>query len=196
MKPFILHASRCVRETTADLLRERGAAVTEVDCDDEAVAELVHSPAAVLVCQAVPPVAGWARRRRVVPLRGVSDDVARRLVSVGADIVLPADGTVDSLLDAAFGDETSCDTVPVLRLPEPEQPRTVLTPRQLDVVRLIARGLTSHEIADELGVRPKTVENYKQRVFVRLDVQNQAHAVARCSRLGLIGDKAVACLAS
>ena len=64
----------------------------------------------------------------------------------------------------------------------------MLTPRQIEVVQLIARGLTSHEIAEELGVRPKTVENYKQRVFTRLGVQNQAHAVARCARMGLVGD--------
>ena len=61
---------------------------------------------------------------------------------------------------------------------------------------MIAQGHTSQEIADELGVRPKTVENYKQRLFDRLGVQNQAHAVARCSRLGLIGERPTALLAS
>lgn len=72
----------------------------------------------------------------------------------------------------------------------------MLTRRQLEVVELIAGGLTSQEIAVGLGVRPKTVENYKQRLFVKLGVQNQAHAVARCSHLGLIGEGRLAALAS
>ena len=71
----------------------------------------------------------------------------------------------------------------------------MLTRRQIEVVRLIGQGLTSQEIALQLGVRPKTVENYKQRVFVRLGVQNQAHAVARCARMGLMDDDLVASLA-
>jgi len=197
MTPFIVHASGFVRETTAELLRERGASVIEVEHEHEAVEQLHHSPNAVLVCQNVPPVASWARCRRVVPLGDVADDVVRKLMSVGADIAMPARGTVDSLLEAAFAEDRSDRRSAVVRLPsETDEAKAVLTPRQLDVVRLIARGLTSQEIAGELGVRPKTVENYKQRVFVRLEVQNQAHAVARCARLGLIGESPIASLAS
>ena len=186
---FIVHAKGFVGETTAELLRDRGAPVVEVTDDGEAVDALERSPHSVLVCADVPPVSTWAERRRVVLLDGATDADVLRLLRGGADVARPTDGTVGALLDAAMADETPARHAPVvtmLRQPAPERP--ALTPRQLEVVQLIARGFTSQEIADELGVRPKTVENYKQRVFARLGVQNQAHAVARCARMGLMGD--------
>jgi DNA-binding CsgD family transcriptional regulator len=36
-------------------------------------------------------------------------------------------------------------------------------------------------------VSPKTVDNHKQRIFSKLGVQNQAHAVALAHRIGLLG---------
>jgi DNA-binding NarL/FixJ family response regulator len=100
------------------------------------------------------------------------------------------------MLDAALAEDAAGHDARVVQLPR-DRPaeRPMLTPRQIEVVQLIARGFTSQEIAGELGVRPKTVENYKQRVFIRLGVQNQAHAVARCTRMGLVGDGLVGTLA-
>jgi DNA-binding NarL/FixJ family response regulator len=189
MPSFIVHAKGFVGETTAALLRDRGARVVEVADDGEALQELELGPQSVLVCDEVPPVAGWAQRRRVVLLDGATDADVLRLLRGGADVARPTDGTVGALLDAALAEETPVRHAPVVsRLGPTEPARPTLTPRQLEVVQLIARGLTGHEIAEELGVRPKTVENYKQRVFARLGVQNQAHAVARCARMGLVGD--------
>jgi DNA-binding CsgD family transcriptional regulator len=37
-----------------------------------------------------------------------------------------------------------------------------------------------------MGISPKTVENHKQRIFAKLGVQNQAHAVAVAMRSGLV----------
>ncbi len=189
MPSFIVHAKGFVGETTAELLRDRGAPVVEVTDDREALQELELRPGSVLVCDEVPPVSTWAQRRRVVLLAGATDADVLRLLRGGADVARPTDGTIDALLDAAMAEETPVRHAPVVSLLRPTEPaRPMLTPRQLEVVQLIARGLTSHEIAEELGVRPKTVENYKQRVFARLGVQNQAHAVARCARMGLMGD--------
>jgi DNA-binding NarL/FixJ family response regulator len=191
MTSFIVHAKGFVGETTAELLRERGVPVIEVRDHAEAVDQMHQAPAAVLVCSEVPPVECWARRRHVVLLDGVDDDDVVRLVRSGARVTRPERGSVAALLDAAFAPDPREHDAPVLQLPaDPPHERPMLTRRQLEVVHLIARGHTSQEIADALGVRPKTVENYKQRVFVRLGVQNQAHAVARCARLGLMDDQA------
>ena len=198
MPAFIVHAKGFVRETTAELLRARGVPVVEAEEAEDAVRVLSADPEAVLVCNEVPSVMGpWARDRRVILLDGVADEGILRLMRGGALVARPARGTVASLLDTAFAPTTGGADGPmvgrsVLRLPaERQRQRPVLTRRQIEVVRLIGRGLTSQEIADHLGVRPKTVENYKQRVFVRLGVQNQAHAVARCARLGLMDDAPV-----
>jgi DNA-binding NarL/FixJ family response regulator len=64
--------------------------------------------------------------------------------------------------------------------------RGVLTDRELHVLHLVGAGCTSREISSRLGISHKTVENHKQRVFGKLGVQNQAHAVSVAMRAGLL----------
>ena len=52
---------------------------------------------------------------------------------------------------------------------------------------LVGSGLTASQIAAQLCISTKTVENHKQRVFRKLDVQSQSHAVSVAMRLGLLG---------
>ena len=61
-----------------------------------------------------------------------------------------------------------------------------LTARQVEVLHLVGAGLTTREISQHLEISPKTVENHKQRIFERLGVRNQAHAVAVAMRAGLV----------
>jgi DNA-binding CsgD family transcriptional regulator len=61
-----------------------------------------------------------------------------------------------------------------------------LTPRQLDVLRGIARGLTDKEIAKELSLSPRTVEMHVARTLAALDGTNRAEAVAKAAALGLL----------
>jgi DNA-binding NarL/FixJ family response regulator len=62
----------------------------------------------------------------------------------------------------------------------------LLTARERDVLNLVARGGRSKDIAGYLGISLKTVENHKQRLFRKLGVQNQAHAVSVAMRQGLL----------
>ena len=62
----------------------------------------------------------------------------------------------------------------------------VLSHREVEVLTGISSGCTTQRVAAALGISPKTVENHKQRIFVKLGVQNQAHAVAVASRRGLL----------
>jgi DNA-binding NarL/FixJ family response regulator len=62
----------------------------------------------------------------------------------------------------------------------------VLTPRELTILDLISGGSTTAEMAALLQISCKTVENHKQRVFAKLGVQNQAHAVSLAVRAGLL----------
>jgi DNA-binding CsgD family transcriptional regulator len=61
-----------------------------------------------------------------------------------------------------------------------------LTGREIEVLRLIGAGRTTREISIVLGVSRRTVENHKRRIFAKLNVQSQAHAVASAARLGLL----------
>jgi DNA-binding NarL/FixJ family response regulator len=53
-----------------------------------------------------------------------------------------------------------------------------LSERQCDVLRLIAEGLTSKEIAARLGVTLKTVATHTERIFDKLGASNRTHAAA------------------
>lgn len=66
--------------------------------------------------------------------------------------------------------------------------RAVLTPRQLHVLALVARGLTNPQIAEQLTISPATVENHISAILARLAVQNRTEAAVLAVRSGLLED--------
>lgn len=64
--------------------------------------------------------------------------------------------------------------------------QSVLSAREQQVLELVGGGWTTREIAVRLAISPKTVEHHKQRIFAKLDVQSQAHAVAVALRSGML----------
>lgn len=63
---------------------------------------------------------------------------------------------------------------------------TQFTQRQIQVLRLMARGLSSKEIGKRLFVSERTVKAYVSSIFEKLQVNKRAAAVAAALRLGLI----------
>lgn len=61
-----------------------------------------------------------------------------------------------------------------------------LTPREKEVIRLSADGLTSQEIALQLGMSPRTVNQHVDNVADKLGTRNRAHTVAEVIRHGLL----------
>jgi DNA-binding NarL/FixJ family response regulator len=61
-----------------------------------------------------------------------------------------------------------------------------LTTREREVLKLLARGLTQAEIAQELFISPKTVAGHIQRVLPKLGVHSRAQAVALAHEQGLV----------
>ena len=61
-----------------------------------------------------------------------------------------------------------------------------LTPREVDVLRLVAAGHSNKQVAARLGVTVDTVKTHLKAVFVRLGVANRTEAVTTALRLGLI----------
>jgi HD-GYP domain-containing protein (c-di-GMP phosphodiesterase class II) len=62
-----------------------------------------------------------------------------------------------------------------------------LTPREVEVLSLLARGLANKEIARRLGVTPKTVSNHVEHVYAKVGVQSRAAATLYATQLGLVG---------
>ena len=61
-----------------------------------------------------------------------------------------------------------------------------LTPREVEVLRLVALGHTSVEIASKLHLSPRTVESHRARIHNRLGVATRAELVRYALRLGLL----------
>jgi DNA-binding NarL/FixJ family response regulator len=63
-----------------------------------------------------------------------------------------------------------------------------LTPRERDVLTLLADGLDTEGISKRLYISPKTVGTHVQRILMKLDVHSRAAAVAFAYREGLVED--------
>jgi DNA-binding NarL/FixJ family response regulator len=64
--------------------------------------------------------------------------------------------------------------------------RSVLSPRELEILSLVSQGLENKQIATALGISEATVKTHLKGVFTRLEVSSRAEAVATGLRLGLI----------
>ena len=60
---------------------------------------------------------------------------------------------------------------------EPAQATSSLTPRERDVLKLLAEGLRSKDIADRLALSPKTVEGHRAALMEKLDIHSVAGLV-------------------
>jgi DNA-binding CsgD family transcriptional regulator len=61
-----------------------------------------------------------------------------------------------------------------------------LTAREIDVIRLLARGLQTKQMARELGISIKTADNHIQNVYSKIGVSTRAAAAVFAMQHGLV----------
>jgi DNA-binding NarL/FixJ family response regulator len=61
-----------------------------------------------------------------------------------------------------------------------------LSPKELEVLQLLAEGLTNSEIGERMYVSPLTVKTHVTRILTKLEVKDRAAAVAKAFREGLV----------
>lgn len=76
--------------------------------------------------------------------------------------------------------------IAAILLRDPDGGAGSLTPREREVLRYVAEGLSSAEIARSLDLSVKTVESHRSRIMTKLDVTNAAGLVREAIRLGLV----------
>jgi NarL family two-component system response regulator LiaR len=71
---------------------------------------------------------------------------------------------------------------------EPTAPPEGLTTRELDVIRLVARGRSNHEIAQELVISEKTVKTHVSSILSKLNLGDRTQLAIHAIKSGLVGE--------
>ena len=125
------------------------------------------------------------------------DEYVLQAVRAGASGYLVKDSAASELLAAVrslqagrgyFGPQAARALAEQMQNPQRtvDDPYGRLTAREREVFHLIAEGLTTKEIARQLGISAKTAENHRTRVLAKLDVRNTAELVRYALRKGLL----------
>jgi DNA-binding CsgD family transcriptional regulator len=86
------------------------------------------------------------------------------------------------LMDTEVGDSRYL----LLRMPKPKPGRVQLSPREQEIVRMVAKGHPNKVIADVLNISSWTVCTHLRRIFAKLGVGSRAAMVAQLHELGIL----------
>jgi DNA-binding NarL/FixJ family response regulator len=118
-------------------------------------------------------------------------DFVKRAVASGACGYLMKDAPpfeLEQALRSVMATGTYFSPAIAQRLLQPSEPTAAdeLTERQLEILKLIAQGRASKEIAFQLGLSPKTVDVHRARIMERLQLNDIASLTRYAVRKGLI----------
>jgi two-component system, NarL family, response regulator DevR len=121
-------------------------------------------------------------------------------IDAGATAYLTKDATADQIVEGVrraargevlipvelFARAIARQRAAVVRQREREQLLAEFTPRELDILHLLAEGLDTGEMSSRLGIAPHTVEWHVRHVIEKLQVHSKLQAVIAAARKGLI----------
>ena len=198
------------RRGIIDLLQERGIDVVgEAALGADAIRQASElGPGVVLMDLSMPGMSGIEATQRMTaaaPLARVlvltmmaEDEYVMNALLAGACGYLLKDAPIDQIVDgiqaAARGESMISPRIAtrlVHRLREPPEPElgvtgVPMTPRELEVLVLLARGLDNADIAQVLFLSQHTVKNHVSSILIKLQVQNRIQAAVRAVRGGLV----------
>ena len=131
-----------------------------------------------------------------VPILALVNDAADARAVWGGNVrgVLPRDASVEQIASALQSistgllvlDPSFASLLLPSRADDGDEPAESLTPRELQVLQLLARGFANKQIAQELGISEHTVKFHVNSILAKLGAQSRTDAVVRATRLGLI----------
>ncbi len=114
--------------------------------------------------------------RAVLPRGAKAEEIFAAIEACVAGLIVVHPDSIDAMLDSTDAEKQS----------ELDPSDQILTPREIEVVRMIADGLGNKEIASQLGISDHTVKFHISSIFAKLGAANRAEAVALGIRQGLI----------
>ncbi len=135
-------------------------------------------------------------RTKVIILTGyLNSDLIHQALQAGAKGYLLKDAEGVDLVnkirrviqgEMAFDPRVTHSLVGYVLEHPPSETDPLLSPREVEVLRLMAQGLTNTEIAEALYLSPATIKDYVRSIMTKLDARNRVDAVTRAVRAGLI----------
>jgi DNA-binding CsgD family transcriptional regulator len=158
----------------------RGLALLALTRDHPAATPAFRQEAAQQLEQVQPPASGWSQAAEV-PWRAL-DSVETVAASLLVELAQYTVGAPDV--------PVTLPVAPPVASPKPTPAADgliePLTERELEILRLLAQGLTNEEIANELVVAVGTVKSHNHSIFSKLGVNNRTGAVSRARQLHLL----------
>ena len=200
---------RMLRDGLKRTLEEHGVAVVgEANDGREAVALVLDvRPDVTVMDVTMPNMDGVEATRqirlqqpdaRIVMLTMHSDqDIVANAIRAGASGYLTKDCSGDELVGAiraiAHGETVLSPGLAGAMLQEVQklgqakaEAEALITKREEEVLQLIADGLSTQEVADQLYISLKTVKNHLASIYQKLDSRDRTQAVVRAVRMGII----------
>ena len=195
---LVVEDDAAFREHVRTVLESAGFSVTEAATGEEALDVVAENePSLVLLDVHLPGFSGYEICRSlreehgpgigIIFLSGSKTESIDRATGLGL-------GADDYVIKPFEPDELVARVRAVLRRVEPAARVSSgassgdfhLTPRELEILRLLAEGLTQDQIATRLVIAPKTVATHIERILGKLGVQSRAQAVALAFREDLV----------
>ncbi|MGV9776278.1 response regulator [Streptosporangium sp. NPDC003464] len=111
-------------------------------------------------------------------------------IEAGAAGYLLKDAPTDNLLDAiravVRGETILAPPVAARLVTRMRSPQAPLSPREVEIVALVADGLSNRQIARELFISEATVKSHLVHIYAKLEVDNRTGAVMAARRRGLL----------
>lgn len=92
------------------------------------------------------------------------------------------------LLDPGITEKVTRKLVQLMSRSGPDGEEGPLSPRERDILRLVARGCTNRQIAQDLCLAEKTARNYVSKILDKLGLTRRSEAAAWAVKQGLLGD--------
>jgi two-component system, cell cycle sensor histidine kinase and response regulator CckA len=191
-----------VLDSVSRFLETKGVRVSQARNGDEALATIrATQPDVAILDVAMSPTSGIDVARRVADVspktkvilytghndRGLLD----RALDAGARGFVLKEGTLESLEEAVrtvAGGGTWVDSRLATAVASPETVSSLppLTPREREILGLVANGLTNDKVAASLAISPETVQSHVRHAMVKLEADTRTEAVATALRHSLI----------